>query len=53
VKSLFHELGHVMLGDTDKSDLSDAERTPRDIREMEAEAVSLLCCESLGLPGAE
>ena len=24
-----------------------------DIREMEAEAVSLLCCESLGLPGAD
>ena len=25
----------------------------RDIREMEAEAVSMLCCESLGMPGAE
>ena len=37
----------------DLDDLSDSERTPRDIREMEAEAVSLLCCESLGLPGAE
>ena len=29
------------------------ERTPRDIRETEADAVSLLCCESLGLPEAE
>ena len=38
---------------TDEGDLADTERTPRDIREMEAEAVSLLCCESLGLPGAE
>jgi len=53
VKTLFHEVGHVMLGHTDEGDLADTERTPRDIREMEAEAVSLLCCESLGLPGAE
>jgi antirestriction protein ArdC len=53
VKTLFHELGHVMLAHTDEGDLADTERTPRDIREMEAEAVSLLCCESLGLPGAE
>ena len=27
--------------------------TPRDVREVEAEAIALLCCESLGLPGAE
>ena len=53
VKTLFHEIGHVMLGHTEEGDLSDTERTPQDIREMEAEAVSLLCCESLGLPGAE
>jgi len=42
-----------LLGHCDESDLTDAEVTPRDIREMEAEAVALLCCESLGLPGAE
>ena len=53
VKTLFHEAGHVMLGHIDEGDLADTDRTPRDIREMEAEAVSLLCCESLGLPGAE
>jgi len=53
VKTLFHEVGHVMLGHIEEGDLADTERTPRDIREMEAEAVSLLCCESLGLPGAE
>jgi antirestriction protein ArdC len=53
VKTLFHEVAHVMLGHTDEGDLSDTESTPRDIREMEAEAVSLLCCESLGLTGAE
>jgi len=27
--------------------------TPRSLREVEAEAVALLCCESLGLEGAE
>ncbi len=53
VKTLFHEVGHVMLGHIDEGDLADTERTPRDIREVEAEAVALLCCESLGLPGAE
>jgi antirestriction protein ArdC len=53
VKTLFHEAGHVMLGHIDEGDLADTELTPRDIREMEAEAVSLLCCESLGLQGAE
>jgi antirestriction protein ArdC len=52
-KTLFHELGHVGLGHCDEGDLSDTELTPRDVREMEAEAVALLCCESLGLPGAE
>jgi N-terminal domain of anti-restriction factor ArdC len=53
VKTLFHELGHELLGHCDEGDLSDTEITPRDIREMEAESVALLCCESLGLPGVE
>ena len=52
-RTLFHELGHQLLGHCDESDLTDTEVTPRDIREMEAEAVALLCCESLGLEGAE
>ena len=33
--------------------LSDTEVIPYDIWEVEAEAVALLCCESLSLPGAE
>lgn len=33
--------------------MSDTERTPKNLREVEAESVALLCCESLGLPGAE
>jgi hypothetical protein len=52
-KTLLHELGHQLLGHCDQADLADTEVTPRDIREMEAEAVALLCCESLGLPGAD
>ena len=52
-KTLFHELAHVVLGHTGDGDLSDSEVISRDIREVEAEAVALLCCESLGLSGAE
>ena len=53
-KTLFHELGHVVLGHTSEGQLSDGEeRTARDIRELEAESVAMLCCESLGLAGAE
>jgi hypothetical protein len=43
----------VILGHCDEGDFSESEITPRDIREVEAEAVALLCCESLGLAGAE
>ena len=28
-------------------------RTPRSLRECEAEAVAMLCCAALGLPGVE
>jgi len=52
-KTLFHELGHVILGHCDEKDFSESEITRRDVREVEAEAVALLCCESQGLPGAE
>ncbi len=52
-KTFFHEAAHVVLGHCAEQDLSDTENTPRELREVEAEAVALLCCESLGLPGAE
>jgi hypothetical protein len=35
------------------ADFADKEKTPRSLREVEAEAVALLCCEALGLEGAE
>ena len=52
-KTLFHELAHVELGHTTESDFNDTEATPRNLREVEAEAVAMLLCESLELPGAE
>ena len=54
-KTRFHELAHVVLGHTSEAEagLSDSELTPRSLREVEAEAVALVCLEALGLPGAE
>ena len=51
-KTLFHEIAHALLH-CDQGDMSDTDQTPRTVAEVEAEAVALLCCESLGLPGAE
>jgi hypothetical protein len=52
-KTLFHEAAHVVLGHTAEADFTDTERTPKNLREIEAEAVALLCCEALNLEGAE
>ena len=52
-KTLFHELAHVVIGHTAEADFADTEKTPRTLREVEAEAVALLCCESLELEGAD
>jgi hypothetical protein len=54
-KTRFHELAHVVLGHTIEAEagFSDSDLTPRSLREVEAEAVALVCLEALGLPGAE
>ena len=53
-KTLFHEIAHVLLGHTAELMMADnGERTPKSIREMEAESVSLLVTEALKLPGAQ
>jgi N-terminal domain of anti-restriction factor ArdC len=55
-KTRFHELAHVVLGHTSEAEaagLSDSDVTPRSLREVEAEAVALVCLEALALPGAE
>src|SRR6185503_14896516 len=51
-KTTFHELAHCLLH-TAEGAFADSEHTPRNLREVEAESVALLCCESLGLPGSE
>jgi antirestriction protein ArdC len=52
-KTTFHELGHVLLGHTTEGEQADSELTPRNLRECEAEAVALVCCAALELPGIE
>ncbi len=51
-KTRFHELAHVVLGHTTETALTDDDSTPRSLREVEAEAVALVCLEVLGLDGA-
>ena len=53
LKTTFHELAHVIIGHTAETDMTDSDRTPRDIREVEAEATAMLCCAALQLPGLE
>ena len=52
-RTLFHEIAHVVLGHTEEllGLIDREESTPRDIREVEAEAVSYICCQSLSFPG--
>lgn len=51
-KTTFHELAHIVLGHTAESQtMTDNERTPRDIREVEAESTAYILCNVLELPG--
>jgi antirestriction protein ArdC len=52
-KTRFHELAHVLLGHTSEGAQQDGEHTPRNLCECEAEAVALLCCAALDLPGVD
>lgn len=52
-KTTFHELAHIVLGHTSETALTDDERTPKDLREVEAESVALILCETLELPGSQ
>jgi hypothetical protein len=51
-KTLFHEAAHVVLGHTTESEFPDTEQTSKNLCEVEAEAVALLCCEALNLSDA-
>ncbi len=52
-KTRFHELAHVLLGHTAEGLQADTPITPKNLRECEAEAVALLCCAALDLPGVQ
>jgi len=52
-KTTFHEIAHIVLGHSTSEKLVDCERTAKHIREVEAESVALICCETLGLEGAD
>jgi hypothetical protein len=43
----------LTVGHTTSETLVDSEHTPRHLCEVEAESVALICCETLGLDGAE
>jgi hypothetical protein len=53
-KTRFHELAHVVLGHASEAEagLTDSEMTPRSLREVEAEAVALVCW-AMEIPGRE
>lgn len=51
--TLFHEIAHIVLGHTETEAAAHDTTLPRNIREVEAEAVALLCLETLQLPGGE
>lgn len=51
-KTRFHEMAHV-LGHTAEHALQDDERTPRSLREVEAESVAYILCSLLDLPGRD
>lgn len=52
-KTRFHELAHVVLGHTAEATMNDDEKTPPDLREVEAESVAFICCTTLGLLGLD
>jgi hypothetical protein len=52
-KTLFHEIAHHVLGHVTGETFADGETITRDLRELEAESVAYILCESFGLAGAD
>jgi len=52
LKTTLHELAHVLLH-SDNGQADDQAELPPNLQEVEAEAVTLLLTEALGLPGAD
>ena len=53
VKTMLHELAHVVLGHTEVSECSDAGELTRADREVEAEGCAYICGSVLGIGGLE
>lgn len=51
LKTTIHELAHIVLGHTAEATMTDTDRTPRDVREVEAEGVAYILTDLLDLPG--
>ena len=52
-KTRFHEMAHILLGHTAEAKQVDSIRTPKNIREVEAESVAYLLCSVFDLEGLE
>ncbi len=52
-KTRFHEMAHIVLGHTESEACVDGEELTKSIKEVEAESVALILCETLSLPGCE
>lgn len=48
-----HSMNSVTSSSAIEGRLVDSDLTPRNIREVEAESLALICCEALQLPGVE
>lgn len=53
MKTTIHEIAHIILGHTTEAQMADNDRTPRSLREVEAEGVAYILTDLLGLPGKE
>ena len=52
-KTRFHELAHVVLGHTEKAEMTDSNTLPKNLMEVEAESVAYICASVLRCPGTE
>ena len=53
LKTTIHEIAHIVLGHTAEAQMADDERTPRNLREVEAEGVAYILTDMLSLPGKD
>jgi hypothetical protein len=52
LKTFCHEMAHVLMH-SGHGEHRDDDVTPKNLREVEAEAVAMICCAALNLPGID